>query len=187
MRRRLLVAVLYAALSASPLVSCACFANAADIKVLSGSGIREVVQDLTAKFEHATGHKLAISFASVGTIVNRVRDGESADVLIIPRQGFDSLVKDGKASAGDVTVIARGGIGIAVRKGVARPDISTPDALKRALLSAKSITYLDPAAGGSSGAHFAKVLERLGIADAMRGKTVLHRNAAAAAAQLVNG
>jgi molybdate transport system substrate-binding protein len=154
---------------------------------LSGSCIMEVVHDLGLMFERATGHTLAITFGTVGTIVNRVREGESADVVIVTRQGFDSLVKDGKVSADHITVVARGGIGIAVRKGAPKPDISTPEALKGALLAARSITYLDPAAGGTSGPHFAKVLERLGIADAMTSKTILHRNAAAAAALLING
>jgi molybdate transport system substrate-binding protein len=76
---------------------------------------------------------------------------------------------------------------VAVRKGALTPDISTPETLKRALLAAKSITYLDPAGGGVSGAHFAKVLDRLGIADAMKAKTVLHPNAAAAGVLVANG
>ena len=81
-------------------------------------------------------------------------------------------MKDGKALAGNVTVLARSGIGVAVRKGAPKPDISSPDALKRTLLAAKSIAYVDPASGGASGIHFAKVLDRLGIANEMQSKTV---------------
>lgn len=83
-------------------------------------------------------------------------------------------MKDGKAAAGDVSVVALSGIGVAVRKGASKPDISSPEALKRALLAAKSITYINPAHGGTSGPHFAKVLDRLGIADEMKPKTVFH-------------
>jgi molybdate transport system substrate-binding protein len=81
-------------------------------------------------------------------------------------------VKDGTAAAGSATLIARSGIGVAVRRGVPMPDISSADALKRALLAAKSITYSNPADGGASGIHFAKVLDRLGIANEMKSKTV---------------
>ncbi len=162
-------------------------AEAADIKVLCANGMREVMEDLGPKFERATGHRLAIGFATLGVIVQRVQGGEIADVVVIPRQGVDRMVKDGKASADTVTVLARAGIGVVVRKGAPKPDISTPEALKRALLAAKSITYLDPAAGGTSGVHFAGVLDRLGIAAEMKPKTVLHPNARAAGVLVANG
>jgi molybdate transport system substrate-binding protein len=96
-------------------------------------------------------------------------------------------VKEGKASAGTVTVLARAGYAVVVRKGAPKPDIATPEALKRALLAAKSITYLDPAAGGTSGVHFMRVLDRLGIAAEMKPKTILHPNAHAAGVLVANG
>ncbi|MFO1083064.1 MAG: molybdate ABC transporter substrate-binding protein [Reyranellaceae bacterium] len=161
--------------------------RAADIEVLSANGMREVLQELGPRFERETGHGLTISFATLGVIVQRVQDGETADVIILPRQGIDRLVKEGRARAGTVAVLARAGIGLAVRKGSVKPDISTPEALKRALLAAKSVTYLDPAAGGTSGVHFAKVLERLGIAAEMKSKTILHANARAAGTLIANG
>jgi molybdate transport system substrate-binding protein len=161
--------------------------EAAEIKLLCANGMREVVQDLGPKFERATGHTLAVSFATLGAIVDRVQKGETADLVTLPRQGIERLVKDGKADGGTVAVLARAGIGVIVRKGAPKPDISTSEALKRVLIAAKSITYLDPAAGGTSGVHFAKVLDRLGIAAAMKPKTVLHPNARAAGALLANG
>ena len=147
-------------------------AQAAEIKVLSGIGMQPVMEDLGPKFERATGHKLAITYGSLGAVVERVQGGETADVVIIPRQGIDGFVKDGKAAAGNVTVILRSGLGVAVRKGAPKPDISSPEALKRALLAAKSIAYGNPAQGSASGIHFAKVLDRLGIANEMKPKTV---------------
>lgn len=162
-------------------------AEAAEIKVLSANGMREVMEDLGPKFERATGHRLVVAFATLGVIVQRIQSGEAADVITIPRQGVDRLVKDDKANAGTVAVLARAGIGLVVRKGAPKPDISTPEALKRALLAAKSITYLDPAAGGTSGVHFANVLDRLGIAAEMKPKTVLHANARAAGVLVTNG
>ena len=147
-------------------------AQAAELKVLSAFGMQSVLEDLGLKFERATGHKLAISFATGGATVKRVQGGDAADVVITLRQGIDTLVKDGKAVAGSVTVLARAGIFVAVRKGTPKPDVSSPDALKRALLAAKSISYVDPASGGASGIHFAKVLDRLEIANEMKSKTV---------------
>src|SRR5206468_1529753 len=119
--------------------------------------------------------------------VQRIMSGESADVVIVPQQGVSRLVEDGKASAEAVAVIARSGIGLIVRKGVPKPDISTPETLKKALLAAKSITYLDPSTGGTSGVHFMKVLDRLGISDQMKMKTLLHPNARAGGALVAKG
>jgi molybdate transport system substrate-binding protein len=147
-------------------------AEAAELKVLSAIGMQSVLEDLGPKFERATGHKLAISFATAGAAVKRAQGGEAADVVIATRQGIDGLVKNGKAVADNVTALASAGISVAIRKGAPKPDISSPDALKRTLLAAKSVSYVDPASGGASGIHFAKVLVRLGIANEMKSKTV---------------
>jgi molybdate transport system substrate-binding protein len=147
-------------------------AQAAELKVLSAFGMQSVLEDLGPKFERGTRHKLAISFATGGATVKCVQGGDAADVVITLRQGIDTLAKEGKAAAGSVTALARAGIFVAVRKGTPKPDVSSPDALKRTLLAAKSISYLDPASGGASGIHFAKVLDRLGIANEMKSKTV---------------
>ncbi len=147
-------------------------AEAAELKVLSAIGMQSVLEDLGPKFERATGHKLAISFATAGAAIKRAQDGEAADVVIATRQGIDGLMKNGKAAADNVTVLASAGISVAIRQGAPKPDISSPDTLKRTLLAAKSISYVDPASGGASGIHFIKVLDRLGIANEMKSKTV---------------
>jgi molybdate transport system substrate-binding protein len=147
-------------------------ASAAEIKALVALGVKEIVDDLGPKFERASGHKLAIKYGTLGGVVKMVKGGETADVVIIPRQGIDGIVKDGKAAAGSVTDIARSEIVVFVRKGVPKPDVSSPEALKRALLAAKSITYGNPADGGASAIHFAKVVDRLGIAKEMKPKTI---------------
>jgi molybdate transport system substrate-binding protein len=146
--------------------------EAAELKVLSAIGMQSVMEDLGPKFEGATGHKIAISFATAGAAVKRAQGGEAADVVIATRQGIDRLVKNGKAAADNVTALANAGISVAIRKGAPKPDISSPDALKRTLLSAKSISSVEQAIGGASGIHFAKVLDRLGIANEMKSKTV---------------
>jgi molybdate transport system substrate-binding protein len=147
-------------------------AEAAELKVVSAIGMQSVMEDLGPKFERATGHKLAISFATAGAAVKRAQGGEATDVVIATRQGIEGLVTNGKAAADNVTVLASAGISVAIRKGAPKPDISSPDALKRTLLAAKSISYVDPASGGASGIHFIKVLDRLGIANEMKSKTV---------------
>jgi molybdate transport system substrate-binding protein len=180
--RAVLLAALIAAFTLTPNRS-----YSAEIKVLSANGMREVMLDLGPKFQAATGHTLSIAFATLGVIVKRIQDGEASDVVIVPRQGIDRLVQDGKANGATVTVLARSGIGVIVRKDAPKPDISTPEAFKRALLAAKSVTYLDPAAGGTTGVHFEKVIERLAIAEEIKRKAVLHPNAKAAAALVANG
>src|SRR5919108_2206594 len=112
-------------------------AEAAELTVLSAFGMQSVLEDLGPQFERATGHTLALAFATGGATVKRVQGGEAADVVITLRPGIDTLVKDGKAPAGTVTVLARAGIVVIVRQGAPKPDISSPDALKRALLAAK--------------------------------------------------
>jgi molybdate transport system substrate-binding protein len=162
-------------------------AESAELKVLAANGIQAVVEELGPKFERATGHKLSITFATGGATVKRAQDGEAADVVIVPRPGIDGLVKNGKVTANNVTALASTGISVAVRKGAPKPDISSPETLKRALLAAKSITYLNPADGGASGIHFAKVLDRLGIADEMKSKTVFAPKAGAVGVMVANG
>lgn len=162
-------------------------AECAELKVLAANGIQAVVEDLGPKFERATGHKLAITFSTGGATVKRVQDDEVADVVIAPRPGIDRLVKDGKVSADNVTALASTGISVAIRKGTPKPDISSPEALKRTLLAAKTITYLNPADGAASGIHFAKVLDRLGIASEMKSKTIFAPSTGAVGVLVANG
>jgi molybdate transport system substrate-binding protein len=150
-------------------------AEAAELRVLSGRGMQVVMKDLGPRFEHATGNTLVITYATAteDPIIKSVQDGEAVDVVISSQETIAKLVKNGKAAMGNVTVIARSGIGVAIRKGTPKPDISSPEALKRTLLAAKSITY--PSEGVTE-AHFAKVLTRLGIASEMKSKTVFSKN-----------
>lgn len=160
-------------------------AEAAEIKVLSALATRSVMGDIGPMFERAGEHKLVITYATLGEAVKRVRAGETYDVIIMPAMA--GFLKGSTATADNVTVIARSGIGVAIRKGAPRPDISTPEALKGALLAAKSITYANPAGGGAAGVHFAKVLDRLGIANEMKSKTVFHPKADETGVLVANG
>ena len=143
-------------------------ANASEIKVLSTIGVKSVVEELAPQFERKTGHKLAITFGVANVMKRQIEAGETFDLAIMTAAVTDDLIKQGKIVAATRTNVARGGIGIAVRAGAPKPDISSVEALKRALLAAKSITY---AKEGGSGIYFVGLLERLGIAEAMKPKT----------------
>ena len=117
--------------------------EAAEVKVLSAIAMQPILEDLGQKFERATEHKVAFTFDNTRTVVKRVQDGDTADVVVVPRQEIVSFVKNGQAVGGNVTAIARSrGFGVAVRKGAPKPDISSPEALRRTLLAAKSISGL---------------------------------------------
>lgn len=144
-----------------------------EVRVLSAVGMRQVMLDLAPKFERATGHKLTISFDSAGQIVSRIEGGETVDLVIIPRPSIDGLTKARHLLADSATDLATSRVGVAVRKGAPKPDISSPAAFKRAMLDARTIACPDPALGGSSGVHIAKVFKQLGIAEALKPKLVL--------------
>ena len=150
----------------------ASWAEAAEIKVLSAGAVKAVVMDLAEAFRQETGHTVQLTFDTVGALRQKAAT-ESADVLILTDAAIDDLARRGIAVPGTRTDIARVGIGVAVRQGAPLPDISTPEALKQTLLSVKSLVYVDPARGATSGIHFASVLQRLGIADAVKDKTLL--------------
>lgn len=160
-----------AAAFAAMLMAQSVCANAAEIKVFSTIGVQAALEELAPKFEKASGHKLKIEWATAAIFVKRVQAGETADALILSRQGLDELVKAGKASAAPDASFASSGIAVVVKKGVPKPDISTPEKFRQALLAAKSISYSDPASGGASGVYFAGLLERMGLAEQMKGKT----------------
>jgi len=147
------------------------FASAAEIKVFSTIGVQAALEEMAPKFEKASGNKLNITWATAAILVKRVQAGETADLFILTKQSLDALLKDGKASPGSETTFASSGMAVVVKKGAPKPDISTPEAYKQALLKAKAIAYSNPAAGGASGVFFAKSLERMGIADQMKAKT----------------
>jgi molybdate transport system substrate-binding protein len=146
-------------------------AGAAEVKVFSTIGVQAALEELTPKFEKASGHKLTITWATAAVLVKRVQSGETADLLVLTKQGLETMVKENKATAGSDAVFASSGMAVVVKKGAPKPDISTSDAFKAALLKAKSISYSNPEHGGASGVYFAKLIERMGIADQLKGKT----------------
>ena len=134
-------------------------------------GVQRAFEDVKPAYEAASGLKLNVEFASTQDIVRRVQEGQPADFLITSRAGADLLIKAGKVAQENNFVVAQSSIALAVPAGHPRPDISTVDKLKSALLAAARITYTDPASGGPSGIHLAKVWNDLGIATQLRAKT----------------
>ena len=140
---------------------------AADIKVLSTFGMREVLKEIAPQFERATSHKLVIQYGSSAGLKRQIEGGETFDLAIITPPVIDDLTSQGKVAGGTRAVIARSGMGVAVRAGAPRLDISSVDAFRRALVDAKSVSYTP---GGTTGTHLAKVLAGLGIAEEMKAK-----------------
>jgi molybdate transport system substrate-binding protein len=148
-------------------------ASAADVTVLSAGAMRSVVQALAAPFEQASGDSVAFTFGTAGEVEKRLADGEIFDVAVATKPRLLQLASAGAIVAGSVAVIGRSPIALAVRHGAPKPDISSVDAFKKAMLAANSIAYTDPASGGTSGIHIAAVLRDLGIADAAQSKIKL--------------
>jgi molybdate transport system substrate-binding protein len=146
-------------------------ASATEITVFSTIGVKAALEELTPKFEKATGSKLNITWATAAVLVKKVQAGESPDVLVLTKQGLEALAKEGKVAPGSDASFASSGMALVVKKGAPKPDISTPEAYKQTLLKAKTIAYSNPASGGASGVFFAKSLDKMGIADLVKAKT----------------
>ena len=145
-------------------------AGAAEIRVLCSGAMRAVLQQLAPAFEKSSGDALVIEYATAGKVEQKVANGEAIDVAILTKPRAEKLVRSGKLVGGTITVLARVPIGLAVKKGTPHPDISSVEAVKRTLLDAKSIAYVDPASGGTSGIFLAQALAKLGIAAALKPK-----------------
>jgi molybdate transport system substrate-binding protein len=179
MGARLVVTALLVLASALP-------AAAAEVRLLSAGAVKPVVPGLIDAFEKETGHTVKIDYETAGGVKRKIEAGEKFDVMIATDTVVDALMKSKHVVDGTRTDLAKTAIGVAVKEGAPKPDISTVDAFKRAILEARSIVYNDPAIGATSGIHFASVLQRLGIADQVKPKSVLWKGGYAAEA-IVNG
>jgi molybdate transport system substrate-binding protein len=147
-------------------------AHAAEINAFISTAIKAVTDELLPPFERANGHTIRASYAPSGALIPRFESGEPVDIFLTDRAAIDALIKQGKIVAPCVD-LARTGIGIAVRKGAPKPDVSTPEALKRALLAAKTVGHAAPAGGSITAAHIQGVFQRLGIASQVNPKVKL--------------
>jgi len=148
-------------------------AAAAEIKVLTAGAFKQVLLMLVPDFEKQTGHKVIVQNDTVGALAKRIEGGEVFDLAVLTPAAVNDLSSKGKIVAGSRTNLGRVGVGVVVREGAPKPDISSVDAFKKALLAAKSVAYIDPAAGGSSGIYVAGLLDRLGVAAEVKPKAKL--------------
>lgn len=143
-----------------------------NIKLLCTTALKTTIDELQPQFERETGNKLAASYGPSAQLTRRLADGEVADIAVLTGPEFEEMAKLGKLNPGSRLKLAQSATMVAVKQGTPRPDISTVEKFKQAMLAAKSIAYSGPGAG-ASGAHVASVFAKLGITDATRAKTVL--------------
>ena len=144
--------------------------SATEIKVLSTHAALEVLSELGPQFERVSGYTLSFSYDPANAIKRRVENGAAFDVVIVTRKSIDDLIGQGKILPGTCVDIGRSGLGVSVRKGAPKPDISTVESFKQTMLGAKSVIR---STEGTSGLYFETLLNRLGIADEMKGKIKL--------------
>jgi molybdate transport system substrate-binding protein len=143
--------------------------HAAEVKVLASTGVRDVVVALATDFERSTGNKVVGMWAGTVDVLKRLQGGEVVDLVILAAPDIDNLIKQGKIVPGSRVPLLKSDVGVCVRSGAPKPDISTPDAVKRALLGAKSIAY----STGPSGVYLLGLFQRMGIADEMKAKATV--------------
>jgi molybdate transport system substrate-binding protein len=148
-------------------------AHAAQLKLFVGGAMSEPVKKISEDFAHKNGHQVDFSTNTTGALQSKIRAGEKADVLVVTAAGLEALEKENRIAPGTRVDLARGLIGVAFRSGANAPDISSAEAFKKTMLAAKSVSYVDPKAGGTSGTYMAGLLDKMGIGEEMRKKTVL--------------
>ncbi len=137
-----------------------------EIKVMASAAFKEAYLELVPEFERSTGHKVVTIWVPSVQMMSRLKGGETVDLVIMSAASLDELIKCGMIAPGNRFDLAKSGVGVAVKAGAARPDISSGEALKRAVLAAKSIVY----STGPSGIYLAGLFQRMGIADQIRHK-----------------
>src|SRR5262245_32197659 len=159
-------------------------AAAAEIKVISSVGVKTVLEELAPQFERTSEHKLKITFGTAVPLKRQIEAGESFDLVVLTPALIEELAKQGKVAAGSASNVAKSGIGVAIRQGAPRPDISSTEAFKKTLLAARMIAYSKE---GQGGAVMARLVERLGIAEEMKPKTILETRSGGVALNVVEG
>jgi molybdate transport system substrate-binding protein len=163
-----------AAMVAAGMLLAASSASAAELKVLTAGAMKAVVLALVPQFENQ-GHKVTVDNDTAGGLEKRIEGGEAFDVAVITPAVIDRLTEKGKIATGTRANLARVGVGVMVKEGAPKPDVSNVEAFKKALLDAKSVAYIDPASGGSSGIYVQGMLEKLGLAEAIKPKAKLKK------------
>jgi molybdate transport system substrate-binding protein len=158
-----------------------------ELKVFVGGAVTTPVKEAGATFARGTRNRLIYVSDTTGALQKRLASGEAADLVVVASPGMDLLQKQKLVDAESRVDLARALIGVAVRAGAASPDLSTPDTFKAALLKARSVSYVSPASGGTSGTYFEGLLQRMGIADAMKPKIVYRTQGSEVAEAVASG
>ena len=174
------------AISLAPL-TVACTAAADEIRVLSSGAPAEIVKLLAAKFAGESGHRILVTVANPAAIRQKLAGGETPDIVVAPAPVVDSLAKLGTLLPDSRIDLARVGVGVVVREGAPRPEISTADAVRRMLVGARSIVYPDPAGGGQTGAALARMIDRMGLTEIVKPKLTLRQAIAGGVALVASG
>ena len=162
-------------------------ARAADLAVYTGGSMSAPLKAVGADFTRTTGQGLSFVSGTTGVMLKKIRAGEKADVIVISADGVEALRKEGRIAEGSIRPVASALLGVAVKAGAPKPDISTPDKFKAALLKARSVSYPDPALGATSGVYLETLFKQMGIAEAMKAKTVVKPIGADVAAAAATG
>lgn len=155
-----------------------------EIRILCSNGLRAAMVKLLPQYERTTGRRMKVQYGASAVFKRSIEAGEPFDLAILTPQLIADLIKQGKIAAGTAVDIATTGIGVAVRAGPPRPDVTTPEAMKQTLLKAKSIGYVKE---GASAAAIVNMLDRLGIRDQVRNKTVFPTGAEQSMANVAGG
>ena len=159
----------------------------AEVRVFVGGAVTAPVREAGEVFARGSKRTMVYVSDTTGALQKRLAAGERADLVIVAGPGMDALQKANLIVAGSRVDLARALIGVAVRAGAPSPDLSTPDTFKAALLKARSVAYVNPAAGGTSGTYFEGLMQRMGIADAMKPKIVYRTQGSEVAAAVASG
>lgn len=177
-----------AALVISAAVSAA-FAQAqgAELRVFVGGAMTETVEKIGAEFARSSGHKLAFVSDTTGSLVSKLKAGEKADVIVVTEAAIDGMQKDSALVQGSRTILVRALVGVGVAPNAAMPDLSSVEGFRRSLLAARTVSYVDPKAGGTSGTYFEGLLARWGITEQMKSKIVYRTQGAGVADAVAKG
>ena len=148
-------------------------AMASEVRLLTTGAFKQVAIALIPQYEAQSGNKVVVENDTAGGIIHRIETGEPFDLVVLTSQAVGDLVTEGKLVSDSSTDLAKVGIGVAVKAGAPHPSFGDPEAFKQMLLKAKSIAYIDPRAGGSSGIYLAGLIDRMGLTRKLRRKTVL--------------
>lgn len=178
---------IFAGLIAIALMMSAPPAIAAEVKVISAGSVRGLIGGMIEDYSRQTGHKFNFTVGTTGQLRNIIKSGQPADLIIASQTLMGELEKTGKMTPGSRTDLGRVGIGVAIHDGAPALDVSTPEALKQALVAAKSVAFTNPAEGGTSALVFMKILDRFDLTAAVMAKAVLAKGGFQAAVAVKEG